>query len=77
MNKMNLMNSGLLVGSLVAVLAVAQPAAAQDATSAPATKPAATSTKRKRRISRLTAMTSGRGTARSGRSVVGAGAPGR
>ena len=44
MSKMNLMNSGLLVGSLVAVLAVAQPAAAQDATSAPATKPAATST---------------------------------
>lgn len=44
MSKMNLMNSGLLVGSMITALAVAQPALAQDATTAPATKPAATST---------------------------------
>ncbi len=42
--KMNLMGSGLLIGSVITVLAVAQPALAQDATTtAPATKPAATS----------------------------------
>ncbi len=35
-NKMNLMNSGLLVGSLVSVLAMASPAIAQDATVTPA-----------------------------------------
>ncbi len=41
--KMNLMGSGLLIGSVITVLAVAQPALAQDATATPATKPAATS----------------------------------
>jgi sporulation protein YlmC with PRC-barrel domain len=42
--KMNLMGSGLLIGSVITVLAVAQSALAQDATTtAPATKPAATS----------------------------------
>lgn len=44
MNKMNLMNSGLIIGGVIAALAVAQPALAQDASTAPATKPAATST---------------------------------
>src|SRR4051812_20155589 len=44
MNKMNLMGSGLLIGSVITVLSVAQPALAQDATTAPAPKPAATST---------------------------------
>jgi sporulation protein YlmC with PRC-barrel domain len=43
MNKMKLMGSGLLIGSVVTVLAVAQPAFAQDSTAAPAAKPAATS----------------------------------
>jgi sporulation protein YlmC with PRC-barrel domain len=44
MKKLNLMSSGLLVGSLVSVLAMASPALAQDATTAPApAKPAATS----------------------------------
>jgi sporulation protein YlmC with PRC-barrel domain len=41
---MNLMGSGLLIGSVVTVLAVAQPALAQDSTAAPAAKPAATGT---------------------------------
>jgi len=44
MNKMNLMGSGLLIGSVVTMLAVTHPALAQDSTAAPATKPAATST---------------------------------
>jgi sporulation protein YlmC with PRC-barrel domain len=42
-NKMKLMSSGLLIGSVVTVLAVTQPALAQDSTVSPA-KPAATST---------------------------------
>jgi sporulation protein YlmC with PRC-barrel domain len=41
---MNLMGSGLLIGSVITVLAAAQPVLAQDATTtAPAAKPAATS----------------------------------
>jgi len=44
MNKMKLMGSSLLIGSVVTVLSVAQPVLAQDATTAPATKPAANST---------------------------------
>jgi len=44
MSKLKLMGSSLLVGSVITVLAVAQPALAQDSTVAPATKPAATST---------------------------------
>lgn len=43
MKKTNLLASGLLVGSAMSVLALAQPAAAQDSTAAPAPKPAATS----------------------------------
>jgi len=44
MNKINLMGTSLLIGSVVTVLAVAQPVFAQDSTTAPATKPAASST---------------------------------
>lgn len=44
MNKLKLMGSSLLIGSVVSVLSLAQPALAQDSNAAPATKPAATST---------------------------------